>query len=73
MRAMVAVLLLVAFFGWGAYYVIWAYQSASFSVAADMPMKAEYETRAMLAFPTGVLLIATGIVSGWIVWSRRRQ
>ena len=62
LRLAIAIVLLVAFLAWGGYYVVWAYEAASFSVAAAPPMKAVYETRAMLGLPLGVALIAIGIL-----------
>jgi hypothetical protein len=54
--------LLLGFCLWGIYTILWAFQSASFSVPAAPAMKAVYETRAMLALPLGVLLITAGIL-----------
>jgi hypothetical protein len=51
---------LIGFCAWGIYTILWAFQSASFSVPAEPQMKAVYETRAMLALPVGVILIAIG-------------
>jgi F0F1-type ATP synthase membrane subunit c/vacuolar-type H+-ATPase subunit K len=62
MRTMIGALLLVGLVAWGGYYIVWAYQSASFSVAAEPVMKSMYETRAMLALPVGVALIVIGVV-----------
>jgi hypothetical protein len=62
MRSTVALVVLLAFLAWGGYYIMWAYQSASFSVAAAFPMKAVYETRAMLALPLGAVLAALGVL-----------
>ena len=55
-------LLSLGLFLWGAALTLWAYQSASFSVPAEFPMKAVYETRAMLSLPLGVLLIVVGVL-----------
>jgi hypothetical protein len=62
MRLAIAVIVLLAFLAYGAYYIMWAYQSASFSVAAADPMQAIYETRAMLAFPLGCSLATLGVL-----------
>ena len=62
MKVVGASVLLLAFIAWGGYYVLWAYQSASFSVAATPPMKALYETRAMFAFPLGIALATLGVL-----------
>jgi hypothetical protein len=62
MRAAFSWLCLLAFGAWGIYYIVWAYQSASFSVAAEPIMKSMYETRAMLALPVGATLMAVGVV-----------
>jgi hypothetical protein len=70
-RLPVALALLLAFLAWGSYYIMWAYQSASFSVAASPSMKAVYETRAMLALPLGVALVAIGVLLFLVV--RRRN
>ncbi|QEX22834.1 hypothetical protein FRZ61_27670 [Hypericibacter adhaerens] len=52
--------LLLGFGIWGAYMVMWSYESASFSVPAEGPVKAVYEARAMLGFPLGIALISIG-------------
>jgi len=62
MRFAIALVLLLAFLAWGSYYIMWAYQSASFSVPAALPMKAVYQTRALLALPVGVILAVAGIL-----------
>jgi hypothetical protein len=62
MRTVVSWLCLFAFGAWGIYYIVWAYQSASLSVATEPIMKSMYETRAMLAFPVGIALMAIGVV-----------
>ena len=62
MRSAIAVILLLACLALGAYYIMWAYQSASFSVAAAEPMRAVYQTRAMLAFPLGCTLAILGVL-----------
>jgi hypothetical protein len=54
-------LALLGFCSWGAYMGLWSFQSASFSVPLEPPMKTIYETRALLALPIGVLMIAFGI------------
>jgi hypothetical protein len=53
-------ILLLGFGIWGAYMIIWSYESASFSVPAEGPIRAVYETRAVLGFPLGVALISVG-------------
>ena len=63
--------LLLGFCCWGVYVGLWAFQSASFSVPAEPPMKAVYETRPLLALPISVLLIATGVIA--FVLLRKRQ
>jgi hypothetical protein len=70
-RIITAFILLLAFIAWGGYYILWAYQSASFSVPASFPMKAVYETRAMLAMPLGVALVSIGVLLFMLV--RRRN
>jgi len=70
-RASLAWILLIAFVAWGCYYILWAYQSASFSVAAAAPMKAVFETRAMIALPIGVALTVLGVLLFVVV--RRRS
>jgi hypothetical protein len=72
MRFAVALVLLLAFLVWGGYYIMWAYQSASFSVPAAFPMKAVYETRAMLALPLGVALATLGVLLFLLVVRRRK-
>jgi TRAP-type C4-dicarboxylate transport system permease small subunit len=62
MRHVIALLVLLGMLAFGAYYILWAYQSASFSVAADHSMKAVYETRAMLALPLGFALAVLGVL-----------
>ncbi len=62
MRSIAAVILLLAFAAWGAYHLLWAYQSASFSVAAEPTLRAVYETRAMVALPIGIGLVAIGVL-----------
>lgn len=62
MRLVLALLVLLGMLAVGAYYILWAYQSASFSVAADPVMKSVYETRAMLAFPLGIALGVLGVL-----------
>jgi len=71
LRFTIALILLLAFLAWGGYYIMWAYQSASFSVPAALPMKAVYETHAMLAFPLGVALATIGVLLFLVV--RRRM
>jgi hypothetical protein len=71
MRSIVAAILLLAFVAWGAYYLLWAYQSASFSVAAEPAMREVYETRAMLALPMGSVLVTVGVLLFWGI--RRRK
>jgi cytochrome c-type biogenesis protein CcmH/NrfF len=65
-------LLLLGFVAWGLYMGLWAFQSASFSVPADPPMKAVYETRAMLALPVGALLIGVGVLAFVLLGRRDR-
>jgi phosphoglycerol transferase MdoB-like AlkP superfamily enzyme len=62
MRRLIAWILLLAFVIWGGYYIIWAYQSASFSVAAEPTMRAVYQTRSMCGLPIGVALAILGVV-----------
>jgi hypothetical protein len=62
MRRLLALLVLLGMLALGAYYVLWAYQSASFSVAANQEMKAVYQTRAMLALPLGLALGLLGVL-----------
>jgi hypothetical protein len=62
MRSIVAAILLLVFGGWGTYYLLWAYQNASFSVVAEPTMRAIYETRAMVGLPIGIGLIAIGVL-----------
>jgi hypothetical protein len=52
--------LLSAFSLLGIYYLLWAYQSASFSVPADPVMSEIYKTRAMLSLPISLLMLAVG-------------
>lgn len=62
MRQAAAWLVLAGMLVLGAYYILWAYESASFSVAANASMKAVYETRAMLALPLGLVLGVLGVL-----------
>ena len=64
---------LLGFTSWGVYTILWAFQSASFSVPAASGMKAVYETRAMLALPVGVLLITAGVVIFFQIGQRRNR
>jgi hypothetical protein len=66
-------LVLIGFCAWGGYAILWAFQSASFSVPAGGAMKAVYETRAMLALPLGVILIVTGVLAFVQIGRRKRQ
>jgi len=52
--------LLLCFVGWGVYMLIWAFQSASFSVHADPILSEIYKTRALLLLPLSVLSMAVG-------------
>ena len=63
---------LLGFCVWGIYVVLRAFQSASFSVPAEPPMKAVYATRALLALPVGVLLIVAGAVTFVLLGRSRR-
>lgn len=54
----------------GAYTLMWCYQSASFSVAADPVMKEIYETRALLLLPIFVLFFAVSVLF-FLVMRRR--
>lgn len=45
----------------GINYIIGAYQSASFSVAADPVMAEIYKTRAILSLPIGAIFIVLAI------------
>ena len=65
-------LLLIALCVWGVYMEMWAFQSASFSVPVEPPMKAMYETRALLALPVGMLLIIAGVVTFVLLGRPRR-
>jgi hypothetical protein len=64
--------LLLGLGAWGLYMGLWAFQSASFSVPASPPMKAIYETRAMLALPVGVSLIVAGVLAFTVLRRRNR-
>lgn len=44
----------------GLYYLMWSFQSASFSVPAEPVMSEIYKTRAMLCFPVAILMFAVG-------------
>jgi len=53
-------LLLGSFFGAGLYLLIWAFQSASFSVPAEPLMSEIYKTQALLLLPLSILFFAVG-------------
>jgi len=52
--------LLGIFFVIGIYYMLAAFQSASFSVPADPIMSEIYKTRAMLSLPVSILMFVVG-------------
>lgn len=54
----------------GGYILLWAIQSASYSVAADPVMKALYETRAMVLYPVSVLYVSMGLVIFYLLRSK---
>lgn len=62
MRTAVRWILLIAFAAYGTYLILWAYQSASFSVTASSVIAEIYKTQALLALPLGLLTIFMGIV-----------
>lgn len=55
----------------GGYYILWALQGASFSVAAGSAAQEIYKARAEIMFPIGLLFIAVGILYFCIVFSSR--
>ena len=71
MRTACASILLLGFLAWGGYYVLWAYEGASFSAAASPPMKELYETRAMLGLPVGIILVVLGGLLFVSIWRRK--
>lgn len=54
--------LLVLFVAAGLYLLMWAFQSASFSVPAQPLMSEIYKTQAILLFPISVLFFAVGVL-----------
>jgi len=52
--------LLILFVATGCYFLLWAFQSASFSVPAEPLMSEIYKTRSLLLLPMSVLTIAVG-------------
>jgi hypothetical protein len=52
--------LLSAFATVGVYLLMWAFQSASYSVAAEPWLSEIYKAKALLLLPLGVLFIAVG-------------
>ena len=58
-------------FAWGAYFLLWTIQSASFSVSASPIMSEIYKTRAMLSFPIAALLFVVGGL--WILLLKPRE
>lgn len=54
--------LFASFACYGAYLLIWAYQSASFSVRADPILSEVYKTRALLLVALSVLSAAIGVL-----------
>jgi putative Mn2+ efflux pump MntP len=63
---------LLLFLGLGAYYLMWSFQSAMFSVSAE-PMASEiYKTRALLFLPVSILFFAVGGLLYAVIRPRRR-
>ena len=58
---------------WGGYLAIWAYQSASFSVAAEPILAEIYKTRAITLLPLGVAISAIGILFFLVLSPRRAK
>ena len=54
--------LAVLFFAGGVYFLLAMFQSASYSVPAPPLMSEIYKTRAMLAWPTALLLFSVGVL-----------
>lgn len=62
MRDLIRWTLLVLFCSVGFYLLMWAYQSASFSVPAEATISEIYKTRALLLFPLSLLYVVVGIL-----------
>jgi len=54
--------LLVCFVAYGVYLLLWAFQSAMFSVPSEPFEKAIYETRALVFFPLSIVMVANGML-----------
>jgi len=58
----------------GGYYILWALQSASFSVAAaESVAQAIYKARAEVMFPIGFLFVVVGILYIYIIFIGRAR
>ena len=62
MREIARWIALVLFSLLGLYFLMWAYQSASYSVPAEPFMAEIYKTRAILLLPMSILHFAVGIL-----------
>ncbi|MEW6643031.1 MAG: hypothetical protein AB1586_21180 [Pseudomonadota bacterium] len=51
----------------GCFCLLWAIQSASFSVAAEPLAQAIYQTRAEIMLPLGLLSLATGVLYFYVL------
>jgi hypothetical protein len=57
----------------GVYCVLWAFQSASFSLVGDQVALAVYKVRAETMLPIGILSLALGALYFFVIWSTARR
>lgn len=61
-RTVLRWILLIVFVLYGAYLMVWSFQSAMLSVPESLVAKTHYETRALVFLPLSVVLISQGVI-----------